>query len=1150
MDSHSVGAGRARECDRAYSVKCSRMVAPAAAAVIAAMMWFGFVSPVVGEEGLSAIAQDVLRRESTAPGESMSNSIPQVPESLSGSATIATPLDPVPNLTEIPVAREGISVPIPRASAAPVAKKSLAPAAVAGYQSNSGRQAPAATARRLSFSSGVLPPSSGLDPGLKARAAGLRAEGRPFVYAFMLLRARPDQALEQTLASLGVQMLGPHDDHHKVRLPVASLEQVAALPEVEWLGVSTPVQKLSAELTALRGPRANAAVVDTATGIPVVINLFEGDDAGAFRRQLEAAGAALGEYDPALHFYRAVATWPTIDKIAGLDFVLFIELIRDASSGHDQSTPLVDADLIRPGGVTFPPRFGGASTTVGILDTGFMVGTEAAVMHADLNKFGCGTNFTTDAAGVWNDQNGHGTHVLTTIAGTGTANPRYRGVAPDVGSTENRIRAAKIFNSQSRGPLTWMESGMDWMADALHCDSQAPQVINISGGAPGISQIGTDSTSRKLDDKVWTNRQSYVVCSGNSGPTPQTIWTPGVAKNALTVGNVIDNGYLSVGVINNGSSRGPTGDGRMKPNVVAPGTTVTSALAGTTDQYIDDVGCSMATPHVTGLAATLMEHYPEFRDHPALLRAHMMATSIAHDDVTGQSNDYGLGQVSGYIQHWAQSDADGWNTNWFWGGIDASAFQFGDITVPVGAKRLVVVLTWDEPAASAGASRAVTYDLDLWVDLNADCIEAINNTGACGEYASVSGIDNVEYVVVDNPPAGIYRLKATPFNAPSFPLRYGIAAVIIRGDPTPPMTAFMSAPSSVTVGQTFTVGVTVENSSYLAQGVQVEPTLIPLGVTLVDVLTERWDGVTMSFLHSPDALTLGNLVSGVPRIIFWNVRADAIGPQTFKFRAWSENGGQVDMTQTVQVVAPKPNLVQTSMTLNPPAPMLAPGRAFTVTDTVQNSGLAPAASSKTRYYLSLDGVKNAGDTLLTGTRSVPDLASGEASSGTVTVTIPAATPFNAYFLLACADDLEAVAETDEGDNCIASAGAVVTVGRPDLVQNTVSDPPATKARGKSFPVTDTVQNIGTVPSGSSKTRYYLSLNAAKSADDKVLTGIRSVPVLAAGQSHTGTVTVTIPLATTPGTYLLLACADNANTVGETNETNNCKASSTTVIVTP
>ena len=212
-----------------------------------------------------------------------------------------------------------------------------------------------------------------------------------------------------------------------------------------------------------------------------------------------------------------------------------------------------------------------------------------------------------------------------------------------------------------------------------------------------------------------------MVCGGNEGPTSQTIWTPGVAKNALTVGNVIDNGYLSVGDINNGSSRGPTGDGRMKPNLVAPGTEVTSAKAGTTSDYVAFVGCSMATPHVTGLAATLMEHYPEFRGSPALLRAHMMATAIAHDDVTGKSNDYGLGRVSGYLAHWAQPDTAGWATNWFWGGVNSSGFQYGDITVPAGTQRLVVVLTWDEPAASAGASRAVTYDLDLWVDHNADC---------------------------------------------------------------------------------------------------------------------------------------------------------------------------------------------------------------------------------------------------------------------------------------------------------------------------------------------------------------------------------------------------------------------------------------------
>jgi subtilase family serine protease len=126
----------------------------------------------------------------------------------------------------------------------------------------------------------------------------------------------------------------------------------------------------------------------------------------------------------------------------------------------------------------------------------------------------------------------------------------------------------------------------------------------------------------------------------------------------------------------------------------------------------------------------------------------------------------------------------------------------------------------------------------------------------------------------------------------------------------------------------------------------------------------------------------------------------------------------------------------------------------------------------------------------------------------------------------------------------------VTVTRPDLVETAVSAPPATKQRGTTFTVTDTAQNIGAVVSGSSATRYYLSLDAVKSAGDLLLSASRTLPGLAAGASHTGTVTLTIPTVTPLNTYFLLACADGPNTVVETDETNNCKASTTTVTVTP
>jgi len=142
-----------------------------------------------------------------------------------------------------------------------------------------------------------------------------------------------------------------------------------------------------------------------------------------------------------------------------------------------------------------------------------------------------------------------------------------------------------------------------------------------------------------------------------------------------------------------------------------------------------------------------------------------------------------------------------------------------------------------------------------------------------------------------------------------------------------------------------------------------------------------------------------------------------------------------------------------------------------------------------------------------------------------------------------------VVETNDGNNCVVASSGSVTVTRPDLLGDAISNPPTTKARGTTFSVTDTTRNGGTVASGASTTRYYLSLDGLKNAGDTLLTGSRAVPGLAAGATSSGTITVTIPSTTPVNTYLLLACADDLNTVVETTETNNCTASATGVNVT-
>ncbi|MBI5194763.1 MAG: hypothetical protein HZA10_00405 [Nitrospirae bacterium] len=122
----------------------------------------------------------------------------------------------------------------------------------------------------------------------------------------------------------------------------------------------------------------------------------------------------------------------------------------------------------------------------------------------------------------------------------------------------------------------------------------------------------------------------------------------------------------------------------------------------------------------------------------------------------------------------------------------------------------------------------------------------------------------------------------------------------------------------------------------------------------------------------------------------------------------------------------------------------------------------------------------------------------------------------------------------------------------DLIEISVTNPPTTAAAGSSFKLSDTVKNQGNIASGVSTTRYYLSTNKYISAKDRRLTGSRAVPVLNPGETSRGirSVTVTIPANMPQETYYLLACADDTNAVIESNERNNCKASGTTVQVTP
>jgi hypothetical protein len=167
----------------------------------------------------------------------------------------------------------------------------------------------------------------------------------------------------------------------------------------------------------------------------------------------------------------------------------------------------------------------------------------------------------------------------------------------------------------------------------------------------------------------------------------------------------------------------------------------------------------------------------------------------------------------------------------------------------------------------------------------------------------------------------------------------------------------------------------------------------------------------------------------------------------------------------------------------------------------------------------------------------------------VPLSVPATTPIGTYQLLSCADDNLLVPETAEADNCKAGSTVTVIAPAPDLAVASVRPPPAQVRRGTTFTAGDRTMNTGQLASVASVNRYLLSRDKQRGGGDVLLAPRRQVPALAPTADSSGTVKVTIPKSTPAGLYWVLACADDTNVVAESNESQNCKASSTQVKVT-
>lgn len=277
-----------------------------------------------------------------------------------------------------------------------------------------------------------------------------------------------------------------------------------------------------------------------------------------------------------------------------------------------------------------PASYTTSDIVVAVIDTGI----DAQHIDLDGGKVIAWVDYVNGKSTPYDD-NGHGTHVAGIIAGTGEGNSAYRGVAPGVA-----LIGLKVLDSQGSGSLSDVQAAIEWCIN--NKDKYNIRVINLSLGSSSSSD-GTDSVSQAANAAVDAGIV-VVVAAGNSGPAKYTIGSPGAAENVITVGagaDVGEGGFFLASF----SSRGPTADGRIKPDIVSPGYKITAPQANSGNGYVEYSGTSMATPFTAGVVALMLDANPNLT--PADVKSILAQTAIDWGP-SGKDIDYGYGFINPY----------------------------------------------------------------------------------------------------------------------------------------------------------------------------------------------------------------------------------------------------------------------------------------------------------------------------------------------------------------------------------------------------------------------------------------------------------------------------------------------------------------------
>ena len=370
-------------------------------------------------------------------------------------------------------------------------------------------------------------------------------------------------------------------------------------------------------------PILNAKVMaQTTEEVPVIVQ-FNGNNSELIN-EVSSLSSKLKADLPLIGGFAGNMSTDIIYRLTAAPELDYISFDSDVYALLDVATATMEADFPHKRG------FEGNGITVAVIDTG-------VAPHNDLvkptNRIVGFMDYVKNKEETYDD-NGHGTHVAGIIAGNGySSRGKYVGVAPKV-----NILSLKALDENGGGSTSDIIAALSYCMEMKN--KYNIKIINLSLGTPANNNPAKDPLVKAVEKCVKAGL-IVVTAAGNSGPNAKTILSPGISRDAITVGAADDKRTPSPDddTIAPFSSRGPTPEGYQKPDLVAPGVNINSISNSKMDSYTSLSGTSMATPLVSGSLALLMNKYG---DLSPVEYKEMLSNSCVPLDDSIDSQGYGM----------------------------------------------------------------------------------------------------------------------------------------------------------------------------------------------------------------------------------------------------------------------------------------------------------------------------------------------------------------------------------------------------------------------------------------------------------------------------------------------------------------------------